>query len=51
MLSNSDTSFIRKLYSGSTWHLAEVQAPRMINCKPEGRGTVGELIITSYAVP
>lgn len=48
MLSNSDTPLIRSLYKGNTWHLASVQAPRMINCKPEGRGTVGELIITNY---
>ncbi len=51
MLSNSDTPFIRGLYAGSTWRLAEVQAPRMINCKPEGRGNVGELLITNYAIP
>lgn len=51
MLSNSVTPMIRSLYRGKPWHLAEVQAPRMVNCKPEGRGTVGELIITSYPTP
>ena len=50
MLSNSDTPLIRGLYAGATWHIAEVQAPRMINCKPEGRGNVGELLITNYAI-
>lgn len=49
MLSNSDTPLIRHLYSGHTWHLATVQAPRNINNKPEGRGPVPELIITNYA--
>ena len=48
MVSNSDTSFIRDLYGGTTWHIAVVQAPRMVNCKPDGRGAVDELIITNY---
>ena len=48
MVSNSDTPLIRSLYKGSLWHLAAVQAPRNVNCKPEGRGTVSELIITNY---
>lgn len=49
MLSNSDTPLIRSLYRGGTWHLATVQAPRNVNCKPGGRGVVNELIITSYS--
>lgn len=48
MVSNSDTPFIRDLYSATTWHVAEVKAPRMVNCKPDGRGAVSELIITNY---
>lgn len=48
MLSNSDTPFIRGLYTGPVWYIATVQAPRLINCKPEGRGTVNELVITNY---
>lgn len=48
MVSNSDTPFIRDLYSGSIWHIVVVQAPRMVNCKPDGRGVVNELIITNY---
>lgn len=48
MLSNSDTPLVRSLYKASIWHIATVQAPRNINCKPEGRGMVGELVITNY---
>src|SRR3990167_5444752 len=51
MLSNSATPLIRSLYKGPLWHLATVQAPRNVNCKPEGRGAVNELIITSYPTP
>lgn len=51
MLSNSETPLIRSLYKGPTWHLATVQAPRNVNCKPNGRGAVTELIITSYPLP
>jgi DNA adenine methylase len=50
MLSNSDTPLIRDLYSGTSWHLAKVEAPRMVNCKPNGRGAVNELIITNYDI-
>ncbi len=48
MLSNSDTALIRSLYKDPIWRLATVQAPRNVNCKPEGRGAVSELIITNY---
>jgi len=48
MLSNSDTPLIRSLYSGTVWQVATVQAPRNVNCKPDGRGAVSELIITNY---
>lgn len=51
MLSNSDTRFIRSLYGGATWHITTVQAPRLINCKPDGRGAVNELVITNYSPP
>jgi DNA adenine methylase len=50
MLSNSDTRFIRNLYSANIWHIDTVQAPRMVNCKPDGRGVVNELLITNYVV-
>jgi DNA adenine methylase len=48
MLSNSDTPFIRHLYKASTFKIATVQAPRMVNCKGTGRDAVNELIITNY---
>lgn len=48
MVSNSDTPFIRDLYSAAMWNIVVVQAPRMVNCKPDGRGAVNELIITNY---
>ena len=50
MISNSDTPFIRDLYSANIWHVSTVQAPRNVNCKAEGRGVVNELIVTSYGV-
>lgn len=50
MLSNSDTPFIRNLYSANIWHVKTVQAPRMVNCKADGRGAVNELLITNYEV-
>jgi DNA adenine methylase len=46
MLSNSNTPLIRKLYAG--FHVIEIQASRAINCKPEGRGKIIELLITNY---
>ena len=46
MVSNSDTENIRELYKN--FNLNNVQAARNINCKGNGRGKVGELIITSY---
>lgn len=51
MVSNSDTSFIRDLYTSQPWHIVVVQAPRLVNCKPEGRGAVNELIVTNYTTP
>jgi DNA adenine methylase len=48
MISNSDTPLIRDLYSVAPWHIVVVQAPRLVNCKSEGRGAVNELIITNY---
>jgi len=50
MLSNSDTPYIRNLYSANIWHVNIVQAPRMVNCKADGRGAVNELLITNYEV-
>ena len=47
LLSNSDTQTIRSLYA-TGWTLHEAEAPRRINSDGEGRGAVGELLITSY---
>jgi DNA adenine methylase len=49
MLSNHDTRFIRRLYSG--FHIARVMCPRAINSDAGRRGAVRELIITSYPPP
>lgn len=46
MLSNSDTSFIRKLYKN--FRIEVVLAKRAINCKPSGRGAIKELVILNY---
>ena len=48
MLSNSDTSLIRRLYRGGKAILHETVAPRLINSQASKRGPVSELIITSY---
>ena len=50
ILSNSDTPFIRDLYRGSDWHVGMVSANRCVNSKGGGRGPVGELVITNYAL-
>jgi len=46
MLSNSDTRFIAKLYSG--FKIKKVLAKRAINCKASGRGEINELVILNY---
>lgn len=46
MLSNSDTDFIRQLYSN--YNITEVFAKRSINCNGNKRGNVTELIIRNY---
>ena len=48
MLSNSNTPFIRKLYKSKHFNIEVVEAPRMVNCKPGGRGVVEEVLITNY---
>lgn len=48
MLSNSDTRFIRDLFSAKYFTISEVMAPRFVNCKPNKRNAVSELIITNY---
>ncbi|MEW8959590.1 MAG: DNA adenine methylase [Moorella sp. (in: firmicutes)] len=46
MLSNSDTPFIRELYAG--YDIQIVYARRAINCRPERRGPITELVIRNY---
>lgn len=46
MLSNSNTDFIRQLYTG--YFITEVSARRAINCNGNGRGAVTELVIRNY---
>jgi DNA adenine methylase len=46
MLSNSDTAIVRELYSD--FHLFTVKATRAINCQPDKRGQITELVVTNY---
>lgn len=46
MLSNSDTKFIRNLYS--EWHITRVSAKRFINCNAEKRGDINEVVVRNY---
>ena len=46
MATNADDPFIRALYTG--WWASEVEMPRRISAKTEGRGSHKELILTSY---
>jgi len=48
MLSNSNTSFIRGLFKSKIFKIDVVDAPRLVNCKPGGRGAVEEVIVTNY---
>ena len=49
MLSNSDTEFVHELYvDSSIFRQKTVQAPRMVNCKSDRRGSVNELLIANY---
>ncbi len=46
MLSNSDSVFIRELYA--EYNITVVTAKRNINCRPEGRNPITELVIRNY---
>ena len=46
MASNANTSFIQELYKDFNIHV--IEARRSINSKGDGRGKVGEVIITNY---
>lgn len=49
MLSNSDTPFINKIYSGLKGiHVNKVEAGRAINSKGSGRGKITEVLVTNY---
>lgn len=48
MVSNSDTKFIRDLYKSKVFTISTVQAPRLVNCKPNKRNAVSEVVITNY---
>ena len=49
MLSNSDTPFINKIYSGLKGvKINKVQAGRSINSKGDKRGKVSEVLVTNY---
>lgn len=48
MISNSNTPLIRDLYSGPPFRIREVLVPRFINSDGKGRGSVVELLITTY---
>lgn len=46
MMSNSNTDMLKTLYN--KYNIYEVSANRFINCKPNGRGKITELLITNY---
>lgn len=46
MLSNSDCPFIRELYQDFNIHT--ITATRAINCNPQRRGKITEVLVTSY---
>lgn len=48
MVSNSSTKFIKDLYKSNIFNIGFVNAPRMVNCKPNGRNAVEEVLITNY---
>lgn len=49
MLSNSDTPFINKIYTGIKGvRINKVQAGRAINSKSSGRGKITEVLVTNY---
>ncbi len=50
LLSNSDTPFIRELYSASEYTIRTVQARRNINSVAAKRGKVDEVFILNYSV-
>lgn len=50
LLSNSDTPFIRELYSGKDYTIQTVQARRNVNSDPARRGKVDEVFVLNYTL-
>lgn len=48
MLSNSDTEFIRRLYTNNGFKIQTVKARRVINCNASKRGEINELVVMNY---
>lgn len=48
LLSNSNTRFIRGLYSPKPFTITTVHAPRFVNCKADRRNPVEEALIRGY---
>lgn len=48
LLSNSDTTFIRELYSSDIYEVNTVQAKRQINSNHKKRGYINEVLINNY---
>lgn len=48
MISNSSTKFIKDIYKSNIFKINFVSAPRVVNCKPNGRNAVEEVLITNY---
>lgn len=48
MLSNSSNDVVRELYRG--WYVHEVKASRAVNSKPDLRGKIAELVVTTYKI-
>ncbi len=45
IISNADTEYVRNLYKGNVFNIVEIQAPRYVSCKNEGRNEVQELLL------
>jgi DNA adenine methylase len=48
MVCNSDCEFIRQIYQEINFNIHSIEAPRSINSNIKKRGTIYELLITSY---
>ncbi|AFY57091.1 DNA adenine methylase Dam [Rivularia sp. PCC 7116] len=48
MVCNSDCQFIKELYTEINFKIFPIKAPRVINSNIKNRGTIHELLITSY---